>query len=228
MVERSKKSTQAVQEVFKNRSESVLLDSRLALFEPHNSWLAISDLHYGYEVSRRAGGGLWPLWGRHSLETRVADLVADYQPKRLILNGDIVDSRHDFSNARQWLSDLSEIIEELILIRGNHDRGMILKHFEWVDQFQIGSLIFHHGHQDLAADKKDELIEVIGHIHPSYRFQDGAGLSLKLPTLVQLPTENRWLMPAFSPWAGGMHFTSDTEKIERWICSPKRVFKAAE
>jgi metallophosphoesterase superfamily enzyme len=37
-------------------AESVLLDSRLALFHERENWLAIADLHFGFELSQRA----WP------------------------------------------------------------------------------------------------------------------------------------------------------------------------
>ena len=36
----------------------VFLDSRLGLYHQHERWLAISDVHFGYEMSRRAAGGV--------------------------------------------------------------------------------------------------------------------------------------------------------------------------
>ena len=65
MVDPVEKSTEAVQEiVWKSAQETVILDSRLALYGKRGRWLAVSDLHYGYEIRRRARGGLWPMWGR--------------------------------------------------------------------------------------------------------------------------------------------------------------------
>ncbi len=42
---------------------NVLLDGRLALFHEVERWLAVADLHFGYELSQRAAGRLMPLWG---------------------------------------------------------------------------------------------------------------------------------------------------------------------
>ncbi len=34
----------------------IFLDSRLAVYHSEEKWLALSDLHFGYEVSRRTDG----------------------------------------------------------------------------------------------------------------------------------------------------------------------------
>lgn len=226
MVEPVKKSTEAVQEViFENETESVFLDSRLALFDEKLNWLAISDLHYGYEVRRRAEGGLWPTWGRETIESRIEDLLDTYQPEWLILNGDIVDgAKSGCHEVVDWLKELQARCGHLVLIEGNHDRGSLLEKMSFVKYFQIGNFVFHHGHLPLEPIRTDQ-VEVIGHLHPSFRFRDGAGLSMKLPALVQ--EEKRWIMPAFSPWAGGTTCPSE-EGAKIWACSPKRIFQISE
>ena len=82
-------------------AESVLLDSRLALFHEQENWLAIADLHFGFELSQRAAGCLVPLWGMESIETRLSQLLRDYHPATLILLGDLV---HDKNGAREFFS----------------------------------------------------------------------------------------------------------------------------
>jgi metallophosphoesterase superfamily enzyme len=42
-------------------AENVLLDSRLALFHEEDKWLAVADLHFGFELSQRMAGHLFPL-----------------------------------------------------------------------------------------------------------------------------------------------------------------------
>src|SRR5437763_14742935 len=66
-------------------AESVLLDSRLALFHEQENWLAVADLHFGFELSQRAAGRLVPFWGMESIETRLRELLCDYRPATLIL-----------------------------------------------------------------------------------------------------------------------------------------------
>ena len=67
------------------------LDSRLALVHAGAGWMALADVHYGYEVARRADGGLFPLWGMATVEERVGALLDFHCPDRLILLGDVVD-----------------------------------------------------------------------------------------------------------------------------------------
>src|SRR6266536_3053801 len=102
-------------------AENVLLDSRLALFHARDNWLAIADLHFGYELSQRVAGRLVPFWGMESIETRLRQLLCDYHPATLILLGDLV---HDKTGAREFFSLVTRLRErcDVILIDGNHER----------------------------------------------------------------------------------------------------------
>ncbi|MDF1739924.1 MAG: metallophosphoesterase [Verrucomicrobiales bacterium] len=212
----------------------VFLDGRLALHHPEEGWLAISDLHFGYEVSRRRDGGLWPMWGMESLSERLRLLVKDLRPETLILAGDIVDSAAAAREAVDWLSGIHELCATTILIEGNHDRGEVTRQFPFVPSFETGSFFFHHGHLPLFEEQRDSAsgrIEVTGHRHPSVRLNDGAGTSLKLPalTMEERPDQSssRWILPAFSPWAGGVKYQPDKTAIQfrQWACSSGRVFE---
>jgi len=66
-------------------ADEILLDGRLALFHQCERWLAVADLHFGYELSQRAAGRLVPLWGMASVTERLLGLVAEYRPSRLII-----------------------------------------------------------------------------------------------------------------------------------------------
>jgi metallophosphoesterase superfamily enzyme len=59
----------------------VVLDGRLALFHKRQRWLAVADLHFGYELSQRAAGRLTPMWGMQSVEERLVELLRDYRPR---------------------------------------------------------------------------------------------------------------------------------------------------
>lgn len=229
MAEPVEKSTEAVRErVHQRFGETVWLDSRLALYAEKGNWLAVSDLHFGYEISRRARGGLWPVWGADSLAERLGQLLRDYQPETLILNGDVIDSK---AAARlvgeQWLASLAQKggFKNLVLVRGNHDRGGVLRKFDWVNFFETGEFLFHHGHEPMPARRMEGKIELTGHLHPARRFSDGAGLAMKLPVLVQ--ETSRWVLPAFSPWAGGVHLETGAldPETKLWACGPRRIFR---
>ena len=237
MIDPAEKSTEVppAAEPASGRAEvapGVFLDSRLGLYHQHEGWLAISDVHFGYEMSRRAAGGLWPLWGMETIEERLNQLVCDLSPDTLILTGDVVDSAAAPEEAIAWLSRLSELGPELILIAGNHDRGQIRRHFEFVPWFRSGSFFFHHGHQFCFEEEtkgESGLIEITGHQHPSIRYSDGAGTSLRLPSLAMesFTNHSRWVLPAFSPWAGGGAYrpSEKCSEFHQWACGQFRVFE---
>lgn len=142
-------------------------------------------------------------------------LIADYEPKQLIIVGDLV---HDHS-ASAALQDLLVRLGghcEVITIAGNHDRklhaGIAL-----VESFSTAAFEFHHGH---CARDKSGSTQIIGHFHPAATLRDGAGLRLKFPVFVQEP--GCWILPAFSPWAAGSNWMQ-TNQSQVWLCTPGRI-----
>src|SRR3981081_1216166 len=102
-------------------AEQVLLDGRLALFHQQQRWLAVADLHYGFELSQRAAGNLFPLWGMQTIETRLHALIRDYKPRHLILLGELVHDRMAAPVFSRLLRQLRKSAD-IVLISGNHDR----------------------------------------------------------------------------------------------------------
>jgi putative SbcD/Mre11-related phosphoesterase len=204
-------------------AENVLLDSRLALFHEGEKWLALADLHFGFELSQRMAGNLFPLWGMQSIETRLRELLRDYQPLKLILVGDLV---HDKSGAHEFFSLITRLREQtdVILIGGNHDIAInrassnsASSRLDLVDSFATDRYEFHHGN---CERKRNGRIQIIGHFHPAATLRDGAGLRLKFPALVQ--ETNCWVLPAFSPWAAGTEW-EERERSRTWLCTPQRI-----
>lgn len=238
MIDPNEKSTEGSSVTTKERpgfvsedlGEDLVLDSRLGLYHRSERWLAVSDLHFGYEVSRRMAGGLWPLWGMQTIEERLLSLIDTWTPGQVILVGDIVDSSAAPRQAVEWLERLRQCSPELILVEGNHDRGEVKRHFDFVPEFRTGRFLFHHGHIDGRSPEHDEdCIEITGHLHPSVRFADGAGTSLRLPALtrevVRPGSREIWRLPAFSPWAGGnpSRPTNEAHPFHQWACGGHRI-----
>jgi uncharacterized protein len=197
-------------------ADEILLDGRLALFHQTERWLAVADLHFGYELSQRAAGRLVPLWGMASVGERLKGLVQEYGAARLIILGDLV---HDKTAAREAAQLLSELATrcEVVVVAGNHDR-QLRGQIEMVESLEMERFHFHHGH--CAAEATDR-IQIIGHHHPAAVITDGAGLRLKCPAFVQ--QSSCWIMPAFSPWASGTRWAPD-ESSRVWLCTEERVF----
>src|SRR5438270_501800 len=162
-------------------AESVLLDSRLALFHEQERWLAIADLDVGFELSQRVAGRLVPLWGMESIETRLNQVLRDYHPATLILSGDLV---HDKSGAREFFSLVTRLRKQcdVVLLAGNHDAQIKRLRADLRDSFATDRFEFHHG--DCEREQNGR-IQVIGHFHPAATLHDGAGLRLKFPALVR-------------------------------------------
>ncbi len=193
--------------------------------------MAVADLHYGYESTRRRQGALIPEWGRDRLQSQLLSLLADHQPQRLILVGDIMDSAASAEETLDFLHRLRLHVPQLICLTGNHDRPSLRRPADFLTQHEEGPFLFHHGHQKVSTSTSAE-IEVIGHHHPARSFRDGAGLRLKLPCLIQesLPSDDsnstlreRWVLPAFSPWAAGGAYSSSSAR-RTWLCTPGRVW----
>jgi uncharacterized protein len=218
----------------------VLLDGRLALFHKRERWLAVADLHFGYELSQRAAGRLVPLWGMTSIEQRLIELLVDYQPRQLIIAGDLVHDRASSHAAQELLARLGERCE-VITLAGNHDRH-VARAIEFASRWETPDFIFEHGH---CQPEETERTCIIGHHHPAASITDGAGLRLKFPAFVQcrsvaqassLHAQSRklearatarcWILPAFSPWAGGVIWPGDGES-DIWLCTPRRVLRVS-
>lgn len=214
----------------------VLLDSRRALIHPQQGWMAIADLHYGYEVHRSLKGALLPQWGMKQCQDTLHALLNDYLPQRLILVGDIMDGRFSVKETGLFLDQLRSRVPDLVLIEGNHDRPALKKGWQLTPHHQESGFIFLHGHQgtappsDLMAQRHSAsaLTVISGHEHPAISLGDGAGLRLKLPALIQQEVQasyHHWILPAFSPWAAGGSFHSPHPHLGTWACTPHRVWR---
>ncbi len=162
---------------------NVLLDGRLALFHETEKWLAVADLHFGYELSQRAAGRLMPLWGMTSVEERLMELLVEYQPRQLLIVGDLVHDKASTAAAQALLGRLREHCE-VIALAGNHDRH-VARAIEFVPRWETPDFVFQHGH---CEPEETGRICIIGHHHPAASITDGAGLRLKFPAFIQQET----------------------------------------
>ena len=201
-------------------ADQIVLDGRLALFHERDRWLAIADLHFGYELSQRAAGNLFPLWGMQTIHERMEELLRDYGPANLLLLGDLVHDRTAIGAFLEWVGELQKTTD-VVLVSGNHDRSLA-KRLKTQRSWRCDGFCFHHG--DCEVEKTAD-IQVIGHHHPAWVVRDGAGLRLKLPAFIQ--KDHCWIMPAFSPWAAGTVWPHDDDDARVWLCSPTRIIVAS-
>ena len=164
--------------------------------------LIISDLHLGYEIAMAREGFYLPRVF-HEVVGDLKGLIKRERPKRLIINGDL---KHSFipewrerAELKAFFEEIGPLVEEIVLVRGNHDVGTLwLRELgvEVVDELELGKWKLVHGHRVVEGERF-----IIGHEHPAIRLRDEVGAIVKVPTF--LLGEKLIVLPAFSPWAYG-------------------------
>ena len=193
----------------------------LALWNPKEAVLVISDLHIGYEEYLQQKGMFLPKLQVEQIMKRLNQILEKSQPNKLIINGDL---KHEFGRVlRQEWKEVSNLIEfilkkvpELILIKGNHD--MILgpiaekKGVKVVKEHLVGDTILIHGHQLIETTAKRI---IIGHEHPAISLKEKSKIE-KYKCFLKGKWKNKELlvMPSFNPlWEG-------TDIIREQLLSP--------
>ncbi len=195
----------------------VWLDRERALYLDAERTLIIADIHWGYADSHRYCGNLLPLWGNEQTARRLRDLLKRYSPRRMVWLGHWVHTLAGAAAADGFLDSLGAETE-IVVVQGNHD-------YDWprvtTAELRLGNFILHHGDRDRAQEKG--MTEIVGHFHPAFSWNDGAGLRLKVPALVA--TAERLILPAFSEWAAGSPWNNQLKPGEEvWLISPNRIF----
>mgnify|MGYP003346711849 CR=1 FL=1 len=185
-----------------NESFELLPDK--ALFWERKGLLALSDLHLGKAESIQAAGVPIPSGAHREDLERLSHLLLRYQPKEVLILGDLVHNRHSLSE--NVMSELHEFLNfhsqiYWTLIYGNHDKAALTKlrllpfHFT-KDDLQIENFLFVHGHHK----HPEAVFQIQGHVHPAIRLQEGP-LKMTLPCFHL--TQNELTLPAFGSLTGG-------------------------
>ena len=169
--------------------------------------MVIADLHIGFEESVAQEGVYIPKLLREIIDT-TRRIIERERPKVLVINGDLKHSftplKREFLEVGAFLREVKELVDEVVLVKGNHDTGInwIREKFgvEIVESLEIRGWTIAHGHLKVEGGKV-----IIGHEHPSIRLRDEVGASVKVP--VFLKGSNILVLPAFSPWAYGNDLT---------------------
>jgi hypothetical protein len=168
------------------------------LLAPATETMIVADLHLEKAASFAARGALLP--PHDTLETlrRLARLVAEHIPRRLVMLGDSFHSRiHTIEAggaAYRLIGDLAARTE-LIWIAGNHDPNLPLAlPGRGAVTLRIGEIALRHLPED------DGRPEIIGHFHPSARLATRAGTQRRRCFLA---SAERLILPAFGALTGG-------------------------
>ncbi len=168
--------------------------------------LMVADLHWGKaEIFQKAG---IPVSSAilHDDLLSLKRLIETHAIERLILLGDLLHGKQGLtSEVRDRVGHWRQGIgAEIILIKGNHDRGLVLPdEWEielWEESFEDGSSIFSH-----HPESRPSRFTWCGHLHPVVHVGSRKE-RLRLPCFwIQ---KNCGILPAFGSFTGGMPITA--------------------
>jgi putative SbcD/Mre11-related phosphoesterase len=185
---------------------------RNAIYFPDIGVCACADVHIGIEDSIQAEGFSMPLEEERELLERFRDVIKKFEPKVLVLNGDVL---HEFGRLRRNTKkafdritmELFASVDEVIVLTGSHDKMMDTalegSDISPADYYFKGGVLFTHGDGvPKRANDDDVKVIVIGHDHPTL------DIELKKEPCF-LYGENAWhgkdvvVLPAFNPLCTG-------------------------
>jgi DNA ligase-associated metallophosphoesterase len=175
-----------------------LADLSGALFWEQERLLVVSDLHLEKGSSFASRGVLLPPYDTVATLSRLAAVIAHYDPRTVIALGDSFHDRdaHERLSApdREALSAL-QVRRDWIWIAGNHDPALPSDLGGAVaSEVAIGGIVFRHEPTGTAG-------EIAGHLHPKARVST-RGRSMERRCFAS--DGARAIMPAFGAYAGGL------------------------
>jgi len=169
-----------------------------ALYWDEQSLLVVSDLHLEKGSSFAARGVLLPPYDTAATLSRLASVVAYYDPRRVIALGDSFHDRdaHDrlAPADRETIAGL-QARRDWIWISGNHDPALPRDLGGVVaSEVAIGPILFRH-------EPTGAIGEIAGHLHPKARVaMRGRAMERRCFAC----DGERAVMPAFGAYAGGL------------------------
>ncbi|MFL6196304.1 MAG: ligase-associated DNA damage response endonuclease PdeM [Thermoanaerobaculia bacterium] len=186
------------------RGETLLLLPERALFWERAATLIVADAHLGKAASFRAAAIPLPGGTTTAALDRLTSALERTGARRLLLLGDFFHARS--GRASRTLAVIADWRErhaalEIVLVRGNHDKGAGDPPGEWqfecVDEPRLEPpfAFRHHPAEDPSG------YVLAGHIHPAIVLEGPARQREKLPCF--LFGERGGLLPAFGDFTGG-------------------------
>lgn len=184
--------------------ETVALLPERALFWEREGVLIVADVHFGKAAAFRAAA--LPLPGGTTSESlaRLGRAIERTGARRLLFLGDLLHAKAGraaptLAAVAAWRERHPEL--EILLVRGNHDRGAGDPPGEWhvrcVDEpWREGPFAFRH---HPAEDPEGYVLA--GHIHPAVQLLGAGRQSETLPAFVF--GQGCGLLPAFGGFTGG-------------------------
>ncbi len=190
--------------------DEVILLPEPALYWPRTASLLVADVHLGKAAAFRAAALPMPGGTTSDALARLDAALDRTGARRLVVLGDLLHARagrapRTLAAVAAWRQSRPEL--EILLVRGNHDRGAGDPPAEWgvqcVDEpwteppFELR----HHPVEAAAAEENPAGYRLAGHVHPAVQLTGPGGLHERLPCF--LFGQHQGLLPAFGAFTGG-------------------------
>ena len=151
------------------------------------STLVIADLHLGWEMALSERGIHVPSQTPKLLK-KLSSLITKYKPEKLLVLGDVkytvaTAEMSEWHDVPDFFNELKEQVQEILIIRGNHDGNLEPLLPENVKLLpatgiSLGEVGFFHGHRWPTPALLKCRTLVMGHVHPVVAFRDPAGFRI--------------------------------------------------
>jgi DNA ligase-associated metallophosphoesterase len=209
--------------------ETLVLDAAGALWWPRERTLVFADLHFEKGSSYARGGQLLPPYDTRTTLRRMAALIVERAPERIIALGD---SFHDKDAADRLGDEERAMLARLcrgadwIWIAGNHDPDPPA----WLGgtiatEVAMGALVFRHEPLPISSPG-----EIAGHLHPCASITRH-GRTLRRRCFAS--DGARMVLPAFGAYAGGLDVREHAlralfaETFRAYVLGQRRVYAIA-
>jgi uncharacterized protein len=197
-------------------SDDVILDSRRAVMLPRQGTLVLADLFLGMGAARRKRPDLLPASQQNDIWERLIGLLDEYQPRRVMLLGDIKPNQgaledDELQELRLLLRKLQAHGREVVQVVGHPERswGPALEGtgLQPVDSYRVGIYTLMHRRRIFVYPRHDPShgFWINGGLHPLFAVPvtgvDGAEEWLRYPAF--LYTGFALVMPPFVSYAQG-------------------------
>ena len=170
-----------------------------ALFWPDQRLVVVGDLHLEKASSYHASGQFLPPYDTAQTLDRLAAVIDEFAPARLLLLGDVF---HDGRAWQRMSADNKACLEAILArvdslwIEGNHDQSFVPPGHEARRETDIDGIIFRH-----IMDEGDSRPEISAHYHPAAVIRH-RGARLRRPCFVR--AQGKLVIPAFGVMTGGL------------------------
>ncbi len=185
--------------------KSMIADISGTLYWPAERTLIVADLHLEKGSSFAAKGQLLPPYDTRETLTRLAAVMDEHDPDRVVALGDSFHDRGAEMRMDPMDREILTILQEdreWIWVTGNHDPAISTAMGGIVtDSAVFGGLRLTH-----APYAGPVTHEIAGHLHPVAKLT-GRGHSVRRPCFVG--NGRRLVMPAFGAFTGGLNVLDD-------------------